>query len=121
MLCRGFSLVRGVSLVAATFLLLAPAAPAGPSTRSGPGWSSSPSTSAGSSSRRTVSAPVVRWGSVSATVAVPQPARPYYVRLRGPDGKIRRFPVEGGPASIQYTQVVVRPGQSVTISYAPAR
>jgi hypothetical protein len=110
-----------VAVVAVTFLLLAPASRAGPSVRSGPGWSSNHSASATSSSRRTVSAPVVRWGNMSATVTVPQQARPYYVRLRGPDGKMRRFPVQGGPASIQYTTVVVRPGQSVTISYTPAR
>jgi hypothetical protein len=55
---------------------------------------------------------------VNATVSVRATQKPYYVTLRGPDGQVRRFPVEGGPASIHYTQVVVRPGQSVTIQVA---
>jgi hypothetical protein len=46
---------------------------------------------------------------------------PFYAVLRGPDGQTRRFPVEGGRASITYTQVVVQPGQSVTIYWSPAR
>jgi hypothetical protein len=45
----------------------------------------------------------------------------FYAVLRGPDGQTRRFPVEGGRASIRYTQVVVKPGQSVTLYVSAAR
>jgi hypothetical protein len=49
----------------------------------------------------------------------PRPAKaPAYIDLRGPDGQVRRFPVEGGRDVIQYQQVVLRPGQSVTIQVA---
>jgi hypothetical protein len=47
----------------------------------------------------------------------PRPAvAPYYVDLRGPDGQVRRFPVEGGRAAIQAPPVVVlRPGETLTL------
>jgi hypothetical protein len=48
-----------------------------------------------------------------------EPAKePVYVNLRGPDGQVRRFLVEGGHEAIQYRQVVVRPGTSVTVQVA---
>jgi hypothetical protein len=72
--------------------------------------------------------PTPHWGAstVSVSVAVnptPRPApEPYYVNIRGPDGQVRRFPVEGGPAAIQSPSVVVlRPGQSVTIRWVAAK
>jgi hypothetical protein len=47
-----------------------------------------------------------------------QPAKaPGSVTLRGPNGQVRRFSVEGGRNAIQYRQVVLRPGQSVTIQW----
>ena len=49
----------------------------------------------------------------------PQPT--FYAVLRGPDGQTRRFPVEGGRSAIRYTQVVVHPGQSVTIHWSASR
>ena len=56
------------------------------------------------------------------SVVVTTPAQPategVYVNLRGPDGQVRRFLVEGGREAIQYRQVVVRPGESVTIQLA---
>jgi hypothetical protein len=59
---------------------------------------------------------------VSISVVMPaatQPAaEPTYVELRGPDGQVRRFPVEGGRDAIQYRQVVLRPGESVTFQVA---
>jgi hypothetical protein len=57
---------------------------------------------------------------LSVTVEVPaQPAKePVYVDLRGPDGQVRRFLVEGGREAIQYRQVTLRPGESVTIRLA---
>jgi hypothetical protein len=54
--------------------------------------------------------------------APPRPAQaPLYVNLRGPDGQTRRFLVEGGRAAIESPQVVLRPGQSVTIRWVAAR
>jgi hypothetical protein len=60
---------------------------------------------------------------VSVVVTIPpQPAKkPVYVTLRGPDGEVRRFLLEGGRAAIQYRQVVLRPGQSVTIRWVAAK
>ena len=60
---------------------------------------------------------------VSVVVAMPpQPAKkPLYVNLRGPDGWVRRFVVEGGRAAIQYRQVVIRPGQSVSIRWVAGK
>jgi hypothetical protein len=54
---------------------------------------------------------------VTVTRPAPTPAPgALTVDLRGPDGVLRSFPVEGGRASIQQTQeVVVRPGASATI------
>ena len=61
--------------------------------------------------------------SVAILVASPQESapRPMYVDLRGPDGQIRRFRVEGGRAAIQSGQVVLRPGESLTILLRPAK
>jgi hypothetical protein len=52
---------------------------------------------------------------VSVVVTPQRPAAPYYVNIRGPDGQVRRFPVEGGRGAIQTpSAVVLRPGASVT-------
>jgi hypothetical protein len=61
--------------------------------------------------------------SISVVVpAAPQPAEePTYVELRGPDGQVRRFPIEGGRDAIQYRQVALRPGESVTFQVAVAK
>jgi hypothetical protein len=56
-----------------------------------------------------------------AATAPPAPAG-LTVNLRGPDGVVRSFPVEGGRASIQPSQeVIVRPGTSATINVTAAR
>ncbi len=44
-----------------------------------------------------------------------------YINLRGPDGQLRRFPVEGGAAQMASRVIVLRPGQSLTIVYLPER
>jgi hypothetical protein len=44
-----------------------------------------------------------------------------YVRLRGPDGQVRSYPIEGGRSAITYTNVVLSPGQSVTIRLVQAK
>src|SRR5262249_57660651 len=62
---------------------------------------------------------VVAPRAVSVVVMLSQAAKkPVYVNLRGPDGRVRRFLVEGGRAALEDRQVVLRPGQSVTIHVA---
>jgi hypothetical protein len=55
---------------------------------------------------------------VEVTVTGPPPApeaAPVYVTIRGPDGELRRFPLEGGREALQSRVIVVRPGESATI------
>jgi hypothetical protein len=59
--------------------------------------------------------------SVVVTLPVQPPSKPFYVDLRGPNGQVRRFPVEGGRAAIQYRQVTVRPGEMLTIHWIPEK
>jgi hypothetical protein len=56
----------------------------------------------------TLPAPVPALRSESPTLAVD---------LRGPDGQLRRFAVEGGREAIQPRTVVVRPGETATIQF----
>jgi hypothetical protein len=53
--------------------------------------------------------------SVSVTAATPAAKEEAYVTLRGPDGQMRRFAVEGGREALPSRVVVLRPGDSVTI------
>jgi hypothetical protein len=66
---------------------------------------------------------VVQPVTISFIMAPAQPAtEPVYVDLRGPDGQVRRFPVEGGREAIRYQQsVVLRPGNSLTIQWVAAK
>jgi hypothetical protein len=48
--------------------------------------------------------------------APPQPA-PLAVNLRGPDGTVRRFPLEGGREAIQSREVIVHAGESATFRF----
>jgi hypothetical protein len=61
--------------------------------------------------------------SVSVAVTPPQAAKEVvYVNLRGPDGQVRRFPVEGGREAIQTPQVIVlRPGATVTVRWVVSK
>jgi hypothetical protein len=62
---------------------------------------------------------VVAPRAVSVVVVPSQAAKkPVYVNLRGPDGRVRGFLVEGGRAAIEDRQVVLRRSQSVTIHVA---
>jgi hypothetical protein len=88
--------------------------------RSGSGWSTT-HRSLPHASTQPASSSVARWGAVSATVKMKAPEPAFTAVLRGPDGQTRRFPVEGGRASIHYTTVVVHPGQSVTINWTAGR
>jgi hypothetical protein len=66
--------------------------------------------------------PAARVAPAPMSIAVTVPARPatepVYVDLRGPDGQVRSYLVEGGQEAIQYRQIAVRPGGSVTIRLA---
>jgi len=72
-------------------------------------------------------APVARILSLPVTVSVvlttsPQAApEAAYINLRSPDGSVRRFPLEGGRDAIQAPQVVLRPGEALTIRWTPAK
>jgi hypothetical protein len=102
----------GVALLLPVFAL------AGPAVRS---------THEPASVARPAAAPTRTWwraGSVSIVItppAPPQPA-PITVRLRGPGGEVRTFPVEGGPEAIQVARpVVLHRGQAVTIRLRASR
>jgi len=43
---------------------------------------------------------------------------PYYVTLRGPDGTVRTFRLEGGPETVQTREVTVRAGERLVINLA---
>lgn len=62
-----------------------------------------------------VQAPVRTEGARSAP-AVPAP---YSIAIRGPDGELRRYPVEGGPSSVVVRQYTVQPGQAITVYVNP--
>jgi hypothetical protein len=58
---------------------------------------------------------------VHIAIAVPaSPNPPAAIAIRGPDGEVRRFPVEGGQAALRSTVIVVRPGDRVTVQLIPA-
>ena len=118
---RSGSLVKGAVLVAVTFFLPAPHVLAGASMRAGDAHN------AMQPSPPPQPAPVVQVVRVPVVVAVgvtvmPQPAMgAVQVNLRGPDGQLRRFPLEGGREAIEYEQFVLRPGQSVTIRWVTTK
>jgi len=73
-----------------------------------------------------VTAPVARAAALPISITIapasPQPAaEPFIVGIRGPDGTLRRFSVEGGESAIVIRQVVVRSGTSITIEWRAAK
>jgi hypothetical protein len=68
------------------------------------------------SAQRTPSFNSVR---VVVTRAARAPA-PEYVSLRGPDGVVRTFPLEGGREAIVVREVTLRPGEGLTINVNPS-
>jgi hypothetical protein len=116
MIRRRIAFVKEAALVAVAFVLLVPEVLAGPGVHAG----DRPITRS-----QTASPPMPRAVpplSVSFVVTTPtQPAgQPIYVDLRSPDGRTRRFAVEGGPSAIQSRQLLLRPGESLTIRLAAA-
>jgi hypothetical protein len=68
-------------------------------------------------------APVVRVAvppvtiTLTALAAVQAATETASINLRGPDGQLRRFPVEGGAAEMPSRVVILRPGESLTIQW----
>jgi hypothetical protein len=115
---RRFAFAKGVGLLAA-FLLLSPVVRAGDRVHSPPPPAPRP---------KSTPVPVVvyRTQPVTITIDAEKPTPPakdaLTVRLRGPDGAVRRYPVEGGWKSIDIARpVALRPGQSITIRWVAAK
>jgi len=53
--------------------------------------------------------------SITFTAPAPTPTETAYISLRGPDGQLRRFAVEGGADALSTRIVVLHPGESLTI------
>lgn len=118
--------VKEAALVAAAFLLSSAPVQAGKqSTRQD--WSFLGGHTANHTASHTAAAPHIQVSvqpvTVSVVVTPPRVAEErFYVNLRGPDGELRRYPVEGGRAAIQTPEVIVlRPGTSVTIRWMAAK
>ena len=110
--------VKGALLSAAALVLLSPPVLAGKQSTA-PTWPPPPSHRAPVTVVQGAAAPVT----VSVAVTPPQAAKEVvYVNLRGPDGQVRRFPVEGGREAIQSPQVIVlRPGATVTVRWVVSK
>jgi hypothetical protein len=59
-------------------------------------------------------------GPVQVTITLPPTAQPLAppagaVAIKGPDGTVRHFPVEGGRQTLESRVIVVRPGERATI------
>ena len=114
---RRVPLVKRVALAVAVLLSLASQVLGGPGVY-GSGRTTPRTTPAPTTIVRATSAPI----SIAIAVEPPRPAaEPLTDGLRGPDGQVRRFAVEGGPDAIQVRSVIVRPGQSVTLVWKPAK
>jgi hypothetical protein len=111
MLWRTVLYWTGAALVGASFLV-PPEVQAGDRVHAGDRYASRAPTAAAPTN-------VIRPASFSFVVTAPgQPTtEEQFVILRGPDGQVRRFPIEGGRAAIQVRQVVLRVGESVTIHW----
>jgi hypothetical protein len=114
MRCRIVPVAQGVVLSAAALLLMAPQVLAGvvhTGSQSTPRPTPAPAPAA-----RPLPPPVT----ISVAVTVPGAAAPQaaYLSLRGPDGQVRRFAVEGGAQALPSRVVILRPGESLTIPLA---
>jgi hypothetical protein len=114
---RRVPFVKGAVLAAAAFLLMAPQVLAGPATRAGSRTVTPPQPSPATAVR--VAPPAI---TIALVVEPPRATtKPLTVGLRGPDGQVRRFPVEGGREAIQVRSVILRSGESVTILWTPMK
>ena len=115
---RSAQSVQAALLSAAALLLLSAPARAGKQSTA-PTWPPPSNHRTTATVVQATAAPVT----VSVEVTPPQAAKEVmYVNLRGPDGQVRRFPVEGGREAIQSPQVIVlRPGASVTVRWVVSK
>lgn len=63
---------------------------------------------------------------IQVTIMLPPTAQPLEpsgatVAIKGPDGKIRNFPVEGGRKTLESRVIVVHPGERATIRFVVGR
>jgi hypothetical protein len=104
--------------LAAAFLLLASQTFAGPAVRAG---------DQPAPQLRHAATPVVRAVALPVTISVVASPRAQTVAqsdsvsVRGPDGQVRRFAVEGGRDAIVVRQVYLRPGTSVTFQWSAGK
>jgi hypothetical protein len=118
-----------VAFVAAVFLLSPALVAAGDRYHGNPFQPPTHTASAYQAPAQPAFAPSARPSQVVISIGPPAPVRaprqpakePLYVTLRGPDGQMRRFLVEGGRAAIQAPQVVLHPGESVTIRWVAGK
>jgi hypothetical protein len=110
-------LAKNALLLAAAFLITAPSVVAGDRVHAGRP-AILPQTASAAVAPAT-SLPVII--SVVTTLAPKPDKERDFVALRGPDGQVRRFPLEGGPDVIQVRRLVLRPGQTLTIQVARAK
>jgi hypothetical protein len=105
--------VLKAALGVTAFLLFAPLALAGDRYR----------TPAPPLATSTVTRNVTQTATVSVSVKpMTPPKAPVFVNLRGPDGTVRRFPVEGDIVVLTPgTQVSLRPGRSLTIWWVASK
>jgi hypothetical protein len=108
---QGVRLTTGAAVLAA-FVLAVPSLLAGDRVHAG-NQTVPRSQTVAYSSPRVASAPVT----IAVVVAEPAAAanEETYINLRGPDGQMRRFAVEGGREALSSRVVVLRPGESLTI------
>lgn len=59
-------------------------------------------------------------GPLMVTVTTPRQSAPLLVNVRGVDGVVRAYPVEGGFAGIETRQVIVRQGESASFRFVTA-
>lgn len=57
---------------------------------------------------------------VQVTLTFPNVPATAFVAIRGPDGELRYFPVEGGREGLQTRVIVVHPGERVHVQLPPA-
>ena len=111
-------LVKEGAVLAAAFLLLVPKVLAGDRVHAA---SRPPITSQSAPSAVVRATPLSRIFFVSVTTLAQPPTEAVFVDVRGPDGQMRRFPVEGGRAAIQYRDGFLRPGDMLTIHWTRAK
>ncbi len=111
---RNISLLNKAALCVSAFLLCSSPILAGDRVHSAP----RPQAVSSSAVVRTVA----RSATVSVTLTPSDPAKaPKMVSLRGPDGKVQRFPLEGDVVVLTSSPVILRAGKTLTIYWVAAK